>query len=554
MHFLALFVALQTFWNMASPMIAHRLPPAPVGYQPEYLDLNSDGKADAIKTITINDIPVLWLDDDGNMKPGDTEGDLVNDCLLLDTDKDGKYDFVVKYADIDGDGKADLQMICDYIGRGHYMVVLDEDHDGVFNYVDWETMTLECWQKNGISDFYTDYSGNSVFMKAHKHTTQIPDLRYNWENPFIFYDEDGDGLSEMAVRICDFPDSKGGADYHGEVNWFSVGIDLDNDNCEGNDFDFDMTINFRADKDRKGVVGFEYSDCVHPLKNMRGLPEADKFFPDPRIRQLTELIYADRKQVWGKTFGGNWDRAYFTFDEDDDCGRWERVELYEGRDPFKIGKKNGGVDNHVQSDVSGDRGEWDEDFSGKGNLYVSRFDGRIHLYGAEKGEWRVDQNTEYYQGWDRRWQGTEPSRYSSVSYRDTDGNGFLDTIMYDLDGDSSYETTISLRDLGIDDRCEVIDISKMNYKGYRKLFDKVSKAMWKNAGLAVKAARKYGVNPSWYAKMLSFKSSAMRYREGYWIQYYIYKDIEYKALCSGDAELARNVTRAYFSSDWNSIL
>ena len=57
-----------------------------------------------------------------------------------------------------------------------------------------------------------------------------------------------------------------------------------------------------------------------------------------------------------------------------------------------------GLDDNAQSDPVGDRGEWDLDNSGKGNLYISPLDGKIHLFGAEKGFWRIDQNAFYYQG------------------------------------------------------------------------------------------------------------------------------------------------------------
>lgn len=67
---------------------------------------------------------------------------------------------------------------------------------------------------------------------------------------------------------------------------------------------------------------------------------------------------------------GEWNRVNFVWDEDGDCKRWERVEFYEPLDPFKTGWKGGGVDNHKQSDASGDRGEWDMDNSGRGN-YMS---------------------------------------------------------------------------------------------------------------------------------------------------------------------------------------
>ena len=103
----------KTYWNARIPLQSYRIPPAPVGYQPEFLDLNGDGRQDAVKTITRDSLAVLWLDDDGNMKPGDTEGDLVNDCLLVDRDRDGIYDLIVKHVDLNGNGKADAQLILD---------------------------------------------------------------------------------------------------------------------------------------------------------------------------------------------------------------------------------------------------------------------------------------------------------------------------------------------------------------------------------------------------------------------------------------------------------
>ena len=146
------------YWNQRLQIGSFRLPMPPADFQPEYLDLNGDGHPDAIRSITIDSIPVLWLDDDGNMEFGATEGDMVNDCLLLDRNRDGIYDFIVKWADQDGDGHADLQLVADYPLRptdavwphGHYMIVLDTDRDNIFNYIDWNTFRLESWRKSGI--------------------------------------------------------------------------------------------------------------------------------------------------------------------------------------------------------------------------------------------------------------------------------------------------------------------------------------------------------------------------------------------------------------------
>lgn len=84
--------------------------------------------------------------------------------------------------------------------------------------------------------------------------------------------------------------------------------------------------------------GFDYTDQVHALRNMRGLPEADRFFIDPRFRELTELIYADHKNAWNLIYRrGEWKQAYLVFDEDDDCARWERVEFYYPMGPVQNG-------------------------------------------------------------------------------------------------------------------------------------------------------------------------------------------------------------------------
>lgn len=551
------------YWNQRLQVGSFRMPLPPAGFQPEYLDLNGDGRPDAIRSVTIDDIPILWLDDDGDMKRGDLEGDMDNDCLLIDRDKDGVYDLVIKYADLNDDGKADLQLIADYPKEGqrgwpngHYMIVLDTDGDGEFNYINWNVMKLECWEKYGISDFYTDYHGNTAFIKIHTSTDRMEDLRINWENPFLFYDPDGDGLSEMAIRVLDDPTADPEAEaagfeknqVKGAANWVSIAFDLDNDNAPGNEFDFDCTIGFLGG-------GFDYMDQKHILKNMRGLPEADRFFVDPRFRQLTELIYPAHKEAWSLIFErGKWEQAYFVFDEDDDCARWERVEFYYPMDPFKIGSFKGGVDNHPQADCAGDRGEWDLDNSGGGKLYVGRFDGRIHLYGAEWGCWRIDQNARYFQGYDRVWQGKAPEIFATVKYTDTDGNGFTDCIEYDLDGDHVFETAVSLSELGIDDRCELIDPTDMKYKDCRKLFDRVAGDMWKNAQQAVMVAERYGLQTLWYAKFMNPRSIREKYNDGFWLGFYIYKDLEYLFARQNDAEMLKKLHKAYFSSDWKALL
>ena len=559
------------YWNANTLLIPYRLPPAPAGYKPTYIDLDGDGDPDILRTVTANGIPVQWIDDDDDMQYGDLEGDTDNDCLMIDRNKDGVSGgsgaLIIDWVGEDEDGNPAMQVVVDNIpeanrmktGNGHYMWVVDTDKDDVFNYIDWNTFTLRCWIHNGLSDFYEDYNGKSTFMKIHSTTERVNDVRMNWENPFLFYDPDNDGLTEMAIRFCDSPkivkeNGQANSVLSGDIDWVSVSMDTDNDNAPGNEFDFDMTIHFTG-------PGFNYENQKHINKNLRGLPEADTFFLDARWRKLPELLYPDHDAAWDLTFKeGKWDKVWFTYDEDDDCNRWERVELYQPRDPFKVGKNQGGIDNNGQADPAGDRGEWDEDNSGHGQLYVSPIDGKIHLYGAEWGCWRIDQNARYYQGMGGIYDGygpkrieTEPTVFPTVKYTDTDNNGFFDLMEFDLDGDKVFEQRLSMKELGLDDRCQVINTASMKYEDFVDLESKVSDAMWKNAEKAVEVAKTKKLNTKWYPWMLQPKSIRERYHYGFWLQFYLYNDLKDLAERTNDKALASVIDKAYLQGKWELI-
>lgn len=537
-----------------------RPPLPPVNAKVEYEDLNGDGNPEVLRT-TMNGFPVQWISDDGTMRHGDVTGNCVNCCLMVDRNRDGDYggagDLIVQWIDTDGDGKADMQIIADNAdgpqdklkwGPGHYMIVIDTDHDGVFNYIDWKDMKVKCWEHSGQCRFYTDYIGQSMFLKAHTDTSTIADLRYNWENPFLFYDPDHDGLTEMAIRLCDPPvasgTGKGSVSLTKKITLAAMAFDVDNGSAPGNEFDYDMSIGFWG-------PGFDYQDQVHKFKWKRCV-EADKYFRDPRFRQLTELIYPDHGSAWDLIFHrGKWDRISFVFDEDHDCKRWERVEFYDSADMFKIGVKNGGLDSNGQSDATGDRGEWDLKARGGGKLYIGRFDGRIHLYGADWGAWRIDQDAAYFQGWSRS--ANQPSKFATVKYSDTNGNGFIDTIEYDLDGDTVFEQKVSLAELGIDDKCDIVDTSKQGYAGLHSLYEKAADGMWKRAEDAMKVAHKAGLELTWYAALMQPKSIREKDQFGYWLQFYIYQDLRYMAMRNKDDVILNKIDRAYFSGNWKLL-
>jgi hypothetical protein len=570
------------YWNQNTQLIPWRLPLPVNPSKIETIDLDKDGDPDVLKSLLYDSIPILWIDDDDDMKKGDYEGDTDNDCLLVDRNGDGIFagpmDLSIDWNDEDNDGIADIQLVANngdlenrysFDFTADFMYFIDMEKDNIKHFINWNAIRMQAWKHNGHSDFYEDYHGNTLFLKMHASTFRIGDMRYSWENPFIFYDFDNDGLTEMAIRLVDTPEFRpeNGQDEHfngvnkdidvlfkKKIDWVGIGLDLDNDNGQGNEFDFDMSLNFKG-------PGFDYSDQVHPYKSLKGLPAANRFFYDARWRQMEELIYPDQNVSWDLIFKkGKWISCQLVFDEDDDCNRWERVEFYEPKDLYIIGRNNGGIDNHNQADAMGDRGEWDMDFSGGGRLYIGAFDGRIHLYGAEWGAWRIDQAAFSFQGYgglyDRsefaRIQ-TEPGKFGTVKYTDTDGNGFFDQVEYDLDGDRKLEEKINLAALGIDDRCNIISTADLKYSDFKEMFSGLTEKMWTRSMDAIQLARKQGLNPGWYAFWMQPHTLQERYDFGYWLNFYLYHDMRHLAKTRNDPAFVSKLDKAYYSGDWKSM-
>lgn len=571
------------YWNKDTQLVPWRM--NPVISKISYIDLDNDGDPDILKAYLNGDIPIMWIDDDDDMKYGDTEGDTDSDCLLIDLNKDGIFagpnDFSIDWSDTDGDGKADIQLIVSNAGttqrnffdwNADFMYMLDDDKDDIMHYVDWNKIMMQAWAHNGHADFFKDYSGNSTFLKMHASSFRINDLRYSWENPFIFYDEDGDKLTEMAIRLLDTPNFRDSipsenkrkgfdklpkeidVDFTKKIDYAAITWDLDNDNGPGNEFDFDMSLLFKG-------KGFNYQDQAHHFKNLKGLQAANKFLYDSRWRNIDTLFFPDRNNAYNLIFNrGDWQTCYFVFDEDDDCNRWERVEFYEPKDVFKIGVGNGGLDDNKQADALGDRGEFDMDNSGKGQLYIAPFDGRIHLYGAEWGAWRIDQTAFSYQGfgglydkWAKDRMQLPQGKFATVKYTDTDNNGFIDVIEYDLDGDQKFEDRVSLKELGVDDKSTLINTGKTDYKGFNNLFTKVADNIWANAQKAIEKAEKKGINTSWYAFYKQPHSIQEKYNYGYWLGFYLYQDIRYSAKLKNDLAQVKEIDKAYYSGNWDLL-
>jgi hypothetical protein len=547
------------------------------------LDIDKDGKPDIIERWW-NGRRVRWLDENNDLSPTDTRGDQVNDVLQIDKNGDGYYDgpldINIKWADNDGDGRADLQA---FVTQGrewsenkwnasdaHWMVFIDVEKDGVLGWLDWEKFDFgnDNWGYTGTSDWLPDYNGNAIFLKVHRPPQSLPDPRLNWENPFAFYDFDNDGVSEMAMRWLDPVPAleKGITKLSGVLSEAFVTFDVDNDSTKGNETDYDMSLR------GAGGPGIPYRSFVHKYPALKGNPKFDACFQWNNWRQIDELFYMPHDKSYDQFFNAKWTSMYFVFDEDDDDHRWERVEMYYPMHGFGGPKEidlystkrwrrsnyaeqdmvaeneRPGIAGHPQADSLGDRGEFDEDNSGGGNLYVGVFDRKLHLAGAEWGAWTVDKNAEFHGGVKTPSpKPIAPRVEEVVKYTDTDNNGFLDTVEYDYNGDRNIDLRVSLLDYRSanqphPDVAPLFDTHKQGWRGLNALFTTIANEAWSEALLVYHAAWRRGLTTPETDKLASASSIGERYDHGYWLKEKVFRQLRERIRQVRQAEPGRAAT------------
>lgn len=498
-----------------------------------WVDVDQDGDPDILECWWKGK-RVRWFDENDDAARGDVWGDMVHDSMQVDADGDGFYDgptdYCVKWADSDDDGVPDIQAfnrnpkagVDSVFGRSGavWFVAIDPDNTGMFNDISWDDLSVSWFRLDRGPNWLANYHGNATFLKEHAPIWSVETPEYSWENPFLFYDPDCDGLSEMSIRVADDRRFVGDGEtclrFDGIIDEAWVSYDLDNDTGCDNEKDFDLTLY------AGGAPGLDYSDQRHEFPQLCAPDWVLPYYRYPEWRQQTRFVYLNRGGAVARLFGAQWERAYLTVDEDDDDHRWERVELYYPGDPYYLKHQDQkSMIRHPQSDTLGDRGEWDEDFSGGAKLYRAEWDGKIHLLGAERGAWTVDCDREF-------WGGQQDNKVASpqkatrvgevIQYRDSDGNGYLDTIIYDYDGDAVPDRIDALLELGVDDEGTVIDVGSNDWNALRIENAAAANRSWRQAQRLFRLAFRYGFADEESFRLCKASSVQEKQNNAFWLR------------------------------------
>ncbi|MFH1743974.1 MAG: hypothetical protein ABIH23_33630 [bacterium] len=379
----------------------------------EKFTIDQDGDGDPDITIfndndpkhTIQPIYVKVIDEDDDQDEtgyGDTD----SDCWIADRLGDGIIDCVVDYEDDDGDDDVDRMILYDkdFYGRTAAIVCEDLGDDNRL----WYTRDYTYDQPG--CQWLSDFNGGESFC-MYDFDVKTGELFPKFENPFVFYDVDGDEFSEIVIRFS-------GEDL--VIKYLRYSFDVDNDTQGENRHDYDFSFNCEG----QAPVP---EDCVTVPKFRHG-------------RARNGYVSWEKGQEVAQNMP--WQKNMFIWDEGDNTANpadeVQRLhERWEGVGGYRLPECNF-------------RREYDTDFSGGFGLYWWPVDRRIHLFGAENGELRVDYNFD----------GTADMVFL---YKDTNDDGFFDLQQVDIDADGSVDREYR------DDRQEVTRLS-LEYANMHSLY------------------------------------------------------------------------------------
>ncbi len=389
-----------------------------------YVDRNGDGKPEEVWFIdtdprhTESKRPILVrvIDEDHDLMTG-KEPDQDSDLYIADWNADGIVDAVVDYEDLDGDQDIDQIGLYSYKTEDDGLWVWwgrDDGDDNLLWYnVDYRYTQLPC-------QYYSHFGGDETFNYMHLKPgsdTWIP----VFENPFLFFDRDKDGITEDVIRI------EGEGDVMQYIRW---SFDADNDATTGQPRDFDVAIaacapGWSEEKNRKSDFNLHLNKQQSEILTVRG------FKTTPILR---------RSAAAGFIQNNTWERVLLSWDENDLNRAWDRpkdtIDRWEGI--IAAGSKEPGF---IMPQIGGpDCGPFNKRYelvlhpTGPNEFYFNPADHRIHIKSSNKTWIKVD-----YDG--------DLKADMNYAWFDRNGDGFMDQVTVDVDGDDkvddSWNTDVS---------------------------------------------------------------------------------------------------------------
>ena len=378
-----------------------------------YVDVDKDGRPELLVRREEKNLVVI-ISDGHTMKYGDTDGNKINDCYLVDYDADGVVDRMVDYIDNDGDGVPD-EMEMRYYQNGELRYAWfweDIDKDGLM----WDLKNYEY----SAQPYKCDMQGDNHFYLNKYDTAKDEWIPFS-ECPFAFFDLDHDGRTEAVVRVSASP----------------LGSDKQHDYANNYKFTWAPmeeymrkvgNVNVRLSYSIKNAdtplrpyacdMGFTMSGAV-PYR-YEGMEYTN---PRRRAPKTVRRIPWNKALEMARTYPAQ--QTGFTWDEYDTNDRWEGIFwLWERR----LIPNTGGPNARWNL-----RREYDKDPSAERKIYYSGVDRRIHLFHAQEG-------------WVEVGRILGSGKLGEIRMLDTDGDGYFDTWEYDLDGDGVPERTTTVRD------------------------------------------------------------------------------------------------------------
>jgi len=373
------------------------------------VDRDGDGRNDETwfidsatrHTENVRPLLVRVIDEDGDL---DTSGgpDLDSDLYIADWHADGTVDAVVDYRDDDGDGDVDAMGLFYFAPRGGVFgdncVRVWWARDVADDNLLWYDVNYTYDQR--LCQYRSHFSGNKFFV-AFGLTADAEAWLPGFENPFLFYDEDGDHCAEVALRISGVAD---------KVRSIRYSFDADDDAFGRRSYDYDFSVTAVADEGRPLTIP---SAFMTKGTTIRGIPTGG-------------WLRADRAREWVEQ--ARWDRTLLTWDEmnanteadvqRDPHERWEGVIAHGSEDFPQVGAPPCSKLNK--------RNEVSFRPAVPMRLYWDPCDRKLHLRGASKGWLYVDYDFD----------GKVDAEYR---YEDRDGDGVLDRRLIDVDADGHVE-------------------------------------------------------------------------------------------------------------------